>query len=176
MMTKRDPWVNLLRTTVATFAAGVGGADSITVLPFTAALGLPDRFARRLARNTQLILLEEANVAKVADPAAGSGAIEELTTALCNAAWTLFQDIEKAGGAWAALKAGLIQSKVAAVRAERMKAVARGREALTGTSAFPDMHEEPVAVLDAPRVAPPRAWSGGGDGHGAAGDAPCRTV
>ena len=154
MMTKRDPWVNILRTTVAAFAAGIGGADSITVLPFTAALGLPDRAARRLARNTQLILLEEANVAKVADPAAGSGAIEELTTALCDAAWAFFQEIEQAGGAWAALKAGLIQSKVAAVRDERMKAVARRRDALTGTSAFPDLHEQPVTVLDVPRVAP----------------------
>ena len=104
MMTRRDPWVNLLRTTMAVFAAGLGGANSITVLPFTAALGLPDRFARRLARNTQLILLEESNLAKVADPAAGSGGIEDLTDKLCRAAWALFQEIEAAGGAAAALE------------------------------------------------------------------------
>src|SRR5208282_5869991 len=73
MMTRRDPWVNLLRSTVAVFSAGLGGADSICVLPFTQALGLPDAFARRLARNTQLVLLEESNLGKVADPAAGSG-------------------------------------------------------------------------------------------------------
>src|SRR5262249_25432674 len=72
MTTKRDPWVNMLRATLATFAAGLGGADSVTVLPYTMALGLPDRFARRIARNTQLVLLEESNLAKVADPAAGS--------------------------------------------------------------------------------------------------------
>ena len=81
MMTRRDPYVNILRTTIAVFAAGLGGADAITVLPFTAAIGLPDRFARRIARNTQLVLLEESNLAKVADPAAGSGGIEDLTAA-----------------------------------------------------------------------------------------------
>jgi len=149
MMTKRDPWVNVLRTTMAVFAAGLGGADSISVLPFTAALGLPDAFARRLARNTQLILLEESNLAKVADPAAGSGGLEALTDQLCMAAWTLFQEIEAIGGAHAALASGLIQGKVAAARGEREAAVARVRDPLTGTSAFPDIHELPVAVLEA---------------------------
>ncbi len=80
MMTARDPYVNMLRTTIAVTAAGVGGADSVTALPFTLALGLPDRFARRVARNMQLILLEESNLYRVADPAAGSGGIEALTT------------------------------------------------------------------------------------------------
>ena len=100
MMTKRDPYVNMLRMTVAVTAAGLGGADSICVLPHTAALGLPDAFARRVARNTQLILLEESNLAKVSDPAAGSGAIEDVTTKLCAAAWKHFQEIEAAGGCW----------------------------------------------------------------------------
>ena len=95
MMTRRDPYVNMLRTTIAAFSAGIGGADAVTVLPFTAALGLPDRFARRIARNTQLLLLEESNLAKVADPAAGSGGIEDLTEKLCRAAWALFQEIEQ---------------------------------------------------------------------------------
>jgi methylmalonyl-CoA mutase len=154
MMTQRDPWVNVLRTTMAAFAAGLGGADSVTVLPFTAALGLPDAFARRLARNTQLILLEEANLAKVADPAAGSGGLEALTQHLCAAAWSLFQEIEAAGGAYAAFEGGLIQGKVAATRAERENAVARGRAPLTGTSEFPDIHELPVAVLEPAPTAP----------------------
>jgi len=152
MMTQRDPWVNLLRATIAVFAAGLGGANAITVLPFTLARGLPDRFARRLARNTQLILLEESNLAKVTDPAAGSGGIEDLTDQLCGAAWTLFQEIEAAGGAAAALEHGVIQRKVAAVRAARATAIARRRDPLTGTSAFPDIHELPVAVLDVPPV------------------------
>jgi methylmalonyl-CoA mutase len=156
MMTRRDPWVNLLRTTMATFAAGLGGADCITVLPFTAALGLPDPFARRLARNTQLILLEESNLAKVSDPAAGSGAMEVLTDELCAAAWAFFQEIEGAGGAHAALTGGLIQRKIAAVRAEREAAVARGRDPITGTSEFPDIRELSVAVLEpAPAPAAP---------------------
>jgi len=129
-------------------AAGFGGADAITVLPFTAAIGLPDRFARRIARNTQLILLEESNLAKVSDPAAGSGGIEDLTDQLCAAAWRLFQEIEKAGGADIALERGLIQSKVAATRMEREKNVARRKDALTGTSEFPDIHESAAHVLD----------------------------
>jgi methylmalonyl-CoA mutase len=148
MMTRRDPYVNILRATVAVVAAGLGGADAITVLPFTAAIGLPDAFARRIARNTQLVLLEESHLAKVSDPAAGSGGIEDLTGQLCTTAWTLFQEIEAAGGADAALSQGLIQRKVAATRAEREKNVARRRDALTGTSEFPNIHEAAVHVLD----------------------------
>jgi methylmalonyl-CoA mutase len=154
MMTKRDPWVNMLRATVAVVAAGLGGADSVTVLPHTAALGLADAFARRVARNTQLILIEESNLAKVADPAAGSGGIEDLTQQLCHAAWSLLQEIEQIG-AWPALERGLIQGKVAAVRAKREQAVARRRDALTGTSEFPDIHETPVSVLDVKPVTIP---------------------
>jgi methylmalonyl-CoA mutase len=148
MMTRRDPYVNMLRTTIAALAAGVSGVDAMTVLPFTIALGLPDRFARRIARNTQLILLEESNLAKIADPAAGSGGIEDLTDQLCRAAWAQFQEIERAGGAWAALERGLLQGKVAAVHAERGAAVARRKDALIGTSDFPDLAEAPVTVLD----------------------------
>ena len=154
MMTQRDPYVNLLRATIAVFSAGLGGADAIIVLPFTMARGLPDRFARRIARNTQLVLLEESSLAKVTDPAAGSGGLEDLTGKLCRTAWALFQEIERAGGAWAALEAGLIQKKVAAVRAAREQAIARRKDVLTGTSDFPDLAEAPVAVLDVPRVAP----------------------
>lgn len=108
MLTQRDPNVNMLRATIATFAAGLGGANAITVLPHTLALGLPDDFARRVARNTQLVLLDESNLAKVSDPAAGAGGIETLTSQLCEAAWTLFQEIEKAGGIFPALEQGLL--------------------------------------------------------------------
>ncbi|HEX5509354.1 MAG TPA: methylmalonyl-CoA mutase subunit beta [Pseudolabrys sp.] len=160
MMTKRDPHVNMLRTTIAVAAAGLGGADNIATLPHTAALGLPDQFARRIARNTQLILLEESNLAKVSDPAAGSGAIEDLTNRLCAAAWAQFQDIEKAGGAWAALEQGLIQKKVAAVRTAREAAVARRKDALTGTSDYPDLNEKtPALVSVAPAPVPPAPTS-----------------
>ena len=148
MMTRRDPWVNMLRTTIAAFSAGLGGANAIAVLPYTAALGLPDRFARRIARNSQILLLEETNLARVDDPAAGSGGIEALTEQLCVAAWALFQEIEAAGGAAEALAAGLIQKKVAKVRAEREAAVARRQDAITGVSDFADLAEAPVKVLD----------------------------
>jgi len=156
MMTRRDPYVNMLRTTIAIAAAGLGGANSITALPHTIALGLPDPFARRIARNTQLVLLEESNLEKVADPAAGSGAIEDLTGKLCAAAWALFQDIEAAGGAWAALESGLFQTEVASVRSERQQAVARRKDAITGTSDYPDLGETPATTLNIPAVAPPK--------------------
>ncbi|MCG7392510.1 methylmalonyl-CoA mutase subunit beta [Microvirga sp. ACRRW] len=150
MTTKRDPWVNMLRTTVATFSAGIGGADAITVLPFTAALGLPDAFARRVARNTQLILLEESNLWRVADPAAGAGGFEALTDALCEKAWSLLQEIEREGGIIESLKAGTLQSRIATTRAQREKAVATRKEPITGTSEFPNIHETDVAVLMPP--------------------------
>ncbi|HTP94113.1 MAG TPA: methylmalonyl-CoA mutase subunit beta, partial [Xanthobacteraceae bacterium] len=154
-LTQRDPYVNMLRSSVAVAAAGLGGADGISVLPHTAALGLPDTFARRIARNTQLLLLEESNLARVADPAAGSGALEAITHELCTAAWTLFQEIEKSGGAWAALQKGLIQKQVATVRASREAAVAKRKDPLTGVSEFPNINEAPVAVLDVKPVAAP---------------------
>ena len=153
MLTQRDPYVNMLRATMATFSAGLGGADSINVLPHTLALGLPDPFARRVARNTQLVLLEESNLAKVSDPAAGSGGIEALTQQLCEAAWQLFQETEKAGGLFASLEQNLIQRQVMATRAAREANIARRKEVLTGASEFPNLHEAHVAVLDAKPVA-----------------------
>jgi methylmalonyl-CoA mutase len=152
MLTQRDPYVNMLRATMATFAAGLGGANAITVLPHTLALGLPDPFARRVARNTQLVLLEESNLAKVSDPAAGSGGIETLTQQLCEAAWVLFQEIEKTGGVFAALEQGFIQRKIAATRAVREQNIARRKEVLTGATEFPNLHEAHVAVLDVQAV------------------------
>ena len=152
MMSTRDPYVNMLRTTIAVTAAGVGGADAISALPFTIALGLPDVFARRVARNMQLVLLEESNLYRVTDPAAGAGGIEALTTEIAKAAWTLFQEIEAAGGAAIAIEQSLVQKKVAATRAERLKAIARRKHALTGVSDYPDLGELPVKVLDVPHV------------------------
>ncbi|NVN87069.1 MAG: methylmalonyl-CoA mutase [Rhodopseudomonas sp.] len=154
MLTQRDPYVNMLRATVATFSAGLGGANSISVLPHSSALGLPDAFARRAARNTQLVLLEESNLAKVSDPAAGSGGIEALTQELCAAAWAQFQEIEAAGGAFQALGNNVIQPKVAATRAARQAAIAKRREVLTGASEFPNLHETRATVLKAKPVEP----------------------
>lgn len=161
MTTRRDPWVNMLRTTVATFSAGIGGADAVTVLPFTAALGLPDAFARRVARNTQAILLEESNLWRVEDPAAGAGGFEALTDALCEKAWGLFQEIEREGGILESLKRNTLQERIALVRAQREKAVATRKEPITGTSEFPNIAEADVAVLF-----PSPLW-GGARGGGA---------
>jgi len=158
-LTKRDPWVNLLRATVATFSAGVGGADSLTVLPFTAALGLPDAFARRAARNTQLVLLEEASLWRVADPAAGAGGFEALTQALCEQAWSKLQDLEREAkdglpGIVAALANGHIQTGLARERETRAKAIATRREPITGTSEYPNLAEAAVSVLVVDPVKP----------------------
>ncbi len=153
MLTRRDSDVNMLRATIATFAAGLGGANAVSVLPHSLAVGLPDAFARRIARNTQLILLEESNLAKVADPAAGTGGIETLTRQLCDTAWALFQEIEKAGGAFAALQAGLIQSRIAGVRTARDGDIARRKMVVTGVSEFPNLREAMPDVL-APTPAP----------------------
>ena len=158
MLTQRDAYVNMLRATMATFSAGLGGANAITVLPHTLALGLPDDFARRVARNTQLVLLEESNLAKVSDPAAGSGGIETLTQELCATAWALFQEIEKAGGVFAALEQGLIQRKVAATRAAREVNIAKRRNVLTGASEFPNLHEADAKVL-AVKPTPPATYA-----------------
>ncbi|MGO4704564.1 methylmalonyl-CoA mutase family protein [Microvirga sp. 2MCAF38] len=147
MMTRRDPWVNMLRGTIAAFSAGIGGVDAVTVLPFTAALGLPDAFARRIARNTQLILLDESNLGRVADPAAGAGGFEALTDALCDKAWTLFQEIEREGGIVASLTKGALQRRIGETRSAREKAVATRKDPITGTSEYPNLHEADVAVL-----------------------------
>ncbi|GAA2135772.1 methylmalonyl-CoA mutase family protein [Kitasatospora kazusensis] len=150
MMTERDPWVNMLRTTVACLAAGLGGADAVTVLPFDEALGLPDAFARRVARNTQSILLEESHLARVVDPAGGSWYVERLTDELAHAAWQWFQEIERAGGQAAALRSGLVGERIAATWAARSAELAHRREPITGVSEFPNLAEQPVVREPAP--------------------------
>jgi methylmalonyl-CoA mutase len=149
MLTRRDAHTNILRAAIAAFAAAAGGADSIEVSPFTAPLGLPDAAARRLARNTSLVLMEESSLWRVADPAAGSGAFEALTRALCEKAWDIFRSHEQAGGIPQALADGLVQREIAEQRAARARAFATRREGLTGTSEFADLAERPPAVLSA---------------------------
>ncbi|WP_394893375.1 methylmalonyl-CoA mutase family protein [Mesorhizobium sp. AaZ16] len=151
MMTAKDPETNILRTTLAGFAAAAGGADSISVLPHTIALGLPDAFARRIGRNTQLILAGESHVDFVADPASGSGGIEALTTALCDAAWKEFQRIEAEGGILASLSEGHIQNRVLAAREARTQEYRDGKRVLVGTTLYPAKQEVPVRTLEAKR-------------------------
>lgn len=150
MMTRRDPWVNMLRTTLATLGAGVGGADSVTVLPFDHALGLPDAFARRIARNTSTILMEESHLARVIDPAGGSWYVERLTDELAATAWAFFQETERAGGLPGALRSGTVAERLAATWATRSAKLARRKEPITGVSEFPMPGERPVEREPAP--------------------------
>ena len=146
MMTARDAAVNVMRGAAAAFSAGLGGADSVSVLPHTLAAGLPDGLARRLARNAQLILLRESNLGFVADPAAGAGAFEAMTQALCDKAWALFQEIEGQGGLPSALANGAFQLKVAASATALMRNVACLKAPITGVSVHADLAEPPVEV------------------------------
>jgi methylmalonyl-CoA mutase len=127
---------------VACFAAGVGGADVVTVQPFDAALGLPDAFSRRIARNTQSLLVEEGHLARVLDPAGGSWYVESLTDQLAQAAWDWFTEIERAGGLVAALDSGLIGDRIAAAWDARAERIAHRTDAITGVSEFPNLAEK----------------------------------
>jgi methylmalonyl-CoA mutase len=133
MMSKYDPWVNMLRTTVAAFAAGVGGADAVTVLPFDSPLGRPDAFGRRIARNTSSLLISESHVARVTDPAGGSYAVEKLTDDLARAGWAVFGRIE-AGES--------LDEAIAEVVAKRESEIARRKRPITGLTEFPNLAEE----------------------------------
>jgi len=154
MMAKRDPWTNMLRATAACASAAFGGADAVTVLPFTWALGAPDRFARRIARNVQLVLQEESSLGRVADPVGGSWYVEKLTAELAAKAWALFQDIEGKGGIASTLVSGALQDDIAGVAAARAKAIAIGRIELTGVSVFPLLGDDGVKVGALPQPAP----------------------
>src|SRR5574337_231820 len=149
MMTARDPYVNVMRGAIAAFSAGLGGADSVSVLPHTLAAGLPDSRARRLARNAQLILLRESNLGFVADPAAGAGAFEALTNELCQKGWAFFQEVEAQGGLPAALASGAFQRRVEENAAALRLDAARLKAPLTGVSAHPDLAEPPADLAPA---------------------------
>ncbi|MFN8225888.1 MAG: methylmalonyl-CoA mutase small subunit [Mycobacterium sp.] len=151
MMTQRDPWVNMLRCTLAAFGAGVGGADTVLVQPFDAAIpggapGMSPGFARRIARNTQLLLLEESHLGRVLDPAAGSWFVESLTEQLAGQAWADFQAIEAAGGFVAARE--LVSARIAEVAARRADDIAHRRTSVTGVNEFANLAEPPVAQAD----------------------------
>ena len=143
-LTVRDPWVNVLRGTLAAFTSVIGGADVVTVLPFDSVAGSSNEFARRLAINTSTILREESHIDRVRDPAAGSYLIERLTTDLCLSAWEEFQRIEGAGGMVNSLRSGALARELAESLAAKRRAVATLQEPVTGVSSFPDIEEEPI--------------------------------
>ncbi len=152
MLTAADPWTNLLRLTLAGFAGAVGGADALVLGSFTDALGAPTELARRLARNTQLILAEEAHLGRVADAMGGAWAIEALTNQLARQGWNCFQAIEREGGLAAALNSGALSAEVATVRRAREAAVAEGVLPILGVTRFPDPEPLPVEVEPAAEV------------------------
>jgi methylmalonyl-CoA mutase len=156
MMTQRDPWVNMLRGTVAAFGAGVGGADTVVVLPFDVAIpggfpGVGRGFARRIARNTQLLLLEESHVGRVLDPAGGSWYVEDLTEQLAQRAWQQFQATEEraARGGFAAAR-DYIAEQIADVAARRADDIAHRRTAITGVNEYPNLDEPPLQQGESP--------------------------
>ncbi len=146
MLAKRDPWTNILRTTVACAAATFAGTEAITVHPFTWTLGQPDVFARRIARNTQIVCQEESSLGRVVDPAGGSWYVEKLTDDLAEVAWTKFQDIERQGGLVASLKTGALQTDIADMRTKHDNDIAKRKKALTGVSEFPILGADGVTA------------------------------
>lgn len=153
MLTRRDPWVNMLRGTIACFAAGVGGADAITVAPFDAAVGADTGFSRRVARNTQSILLDESHVAGVIDPAGGSWYLESRTDELAKRGWDVFTELERGGGIAAELTSGTFAERLARTWDRRTANIATRTDPITGVSEFPNLTEKPLDR--AARPAPP---------------------
>ncbi|GAA2181618.1 methylmalonyl-CoA mutase family protein [Brooklawnia cerclae] len=143
-ITRDDPYVNILRGTISTFSAAIGGAEAITVLPFDAVWGLSNDFSRRVARNTQVVLAEESNIGRVNDPAGGAWYIESLTRQIAEAAWAEFQKVEAAGGMAAALAGGYVAEALAGLNAERAKRLATRKQPITGVSEFPNPSEAPI--------------------------------
>lgn len=155
MLAARDPWPNLLRLAAAGFAGAVGGADAVVLDGFTRAGGRPDAFARRQARNTQLVLMEEAHLGRVDDPAAGSWFLDQRTRELAEAGWEEFRIIEAEGGLVEALRGGLIQPRAARARQALEHALGAGNEHLVGVTKFVDPDPRPAAVEPTAQVPAP---------------------
>jgi methylmalonyl-CoA mutase len=151
MLTQYDPWTNILRNTCAAFAGAAGGADILTVRAFNEALGLPEELGRRIARNTQIIAMEESQIGRVADPLGGAFFAEAHADALAERAWTLFQEIESEGGVLVSLEKGALQARVSDTLKARMKDIGKRKTAITGVSEFPLLDEIAAPVADAKR-------------------------
>lgn len=152
MMTRFDPWVNMLRGTAACFAGAVGGADIVTVRPFNEALGIPEELGRRVARNTQIMAMEESGLGRVSDPSGGAWFSETVAEDLAAAGWAVFQEMEAEGGYGASLMAGALQARIAESREGLLKAVARRKVPVTGVSEFPLLEEIGAPIGDASNV------------------------
>ena len=150
MLSKIDPWSNLLRLGGAAFGAVCGGADYITTLPFTQPLGLATSFARRIARNQQILLMEESRLGQVNDPASGSYTHETLTHELAKTAWGLFQDMEKLGG-WADAQ-DWFQEQIKSAHEMRMAKIENGEILLVGVNQFTKPDVRKAEILPRPKT------------------------
>jgi methylmalonyl-CoA mutase len=151
-----DPYVNMLRTQTEAMSAILGGTDSLTVEPFDIVFRQPDEFSERIARNQQLILKEESYFDKVADPAAGSYYIENLTSLIAENTWKLFLEIEDQGGFLSSLKSGYVQKKLSEAADKRKVNIASGKEILLGTNRFPDINEKVNSEIELDRIFKPQ--------------------
>ena len=156
VLTRRDPWVNMLRGTATTFAALVGGADAVSCTPFDAALGASGPLGRRVARNTGIILAEESHLSRVIDPAGGSWFLESLTDGIAEKAWSFFREIEAEGGAAEVIGSRWLRERVDASWQERAHLLRTRRQPVTGVSEYPDLQEKPVATAPAVVAEPAR--------------------
>jgi methylmalonyl-CoA mutase len=155
-----DAYVNMLRTQTEAMSAVLGGADTITVEPFDTVFRTAGEFSERIARNQQLLLMEESHLDKVADPGAGSYYLEELTSAIAHEAWRLFLEIENEGGFLAAIRKGLIQERINTVSASREGDVARRRAILLGTNQYPNFTEQQAPQHEKEKIFPTSGSAG----------------
>ncbi len=143
-----DPYVNMLRATTESMSAAMGGCDSLTVRPFDKPYRKTTAFSERIARNTQIILKEEAWLDKVQDPAAGAFFIENITDSIIEESWKLFLEIEDLGGYLAAFKAGEIQKRIDTSASQKNQNVSSRKEILLGTNQYPNLLENKPEDLD----------------------------
>ncbi len=158
-LTKSDPEVNMLRATAATVAAGLGNVDALVLLPFSAAHGVANQDARRLALNTQIIAQEESHIGLVEDPAAGSWYVENLTNELAEKAWEIFQATEQAGGMIKYLKSGKAKAMIDQIREAQINDIATGKKEITGVTTFPNINEKEPGLFNEEEE-----WDEAGDG------------
>jgi methylmalonyl-CoA mutase len=144
-----DPFVNILRTSTESFSGVIGGVDSLEVLPFDTRIKPDEEFSRRIARNQQIILQEEAHLSKVTDPAGGCYYIETLTARLAELAWIKMQSIEELGGFGKSIKGGLIQAEATKIAHDRMQNVDKRRDVFIGVNMFANPLEQPLEATEA---------------------------
>ena len=147
-LTVQDPYNNIVRTTIEALAGVLGGTQSLHTNAFDEALGLPTDLSARVARNTQLILREEAGLTKVVDPLAGSYYLESLTASMIEEASKLIDEVEAGGGMTRAVESGLPKRRIEEAAARRQARMDRGEDVIVGVNKYEPAEETEVEVLD----------------------------